>query len=714
MSTLMRRSRRNRNSTHQSVDLLNAVNTADTTSLPRPRIRKLNSRKPFAPKSDDVYDVPSSSPEPVRPSKTRGAVNSAPDTRRSTRIQHQHSPLRPPSTRNSNKRPRRKSPSPEIRIFSDESDPVIGTPDQASADTSSDEVELPQILNYKSSNGDQEIAQDAVDDAYDYTNHEDPMANGLELIASEDESEGSSAEEESTNEQLEQTDLEKVSGGNNHTGQFDTLSRTTNAKRKLSDIHSEPEAISGWGQVQNGWSDENREDPESESSSDSGEESASSPAERSQKQPSDDLHPRLAAYVEIPNPRQIGQTRTARNQYRSPRRNGMSPAELRQHDSPPPRDSRELSVQVVRVAERGEDEAENDGPAKDGVGEGEARDNGTRQEDPDRTLFKKAKSLGNQQENWEAIFKDAKYLQKRADVSMSSSFDGPNELISGLQDTYERMRERLSAGHGISSESIKECENLQHSISTEAIHILDTVWRLSNEGAEDRAQDLLYGFETLIIPQMAHLIGYCFLAYYVGQNRFPKRLFHRTMTLLRTFGDRISDQIRSKVIRTKMLSKKLHLALRKLISALDSGSLNLRSSLPSRINRHARPSSLLEGPDSGPDNYFPEIYEPLSNREWTEDERKALVEGLRQYQGMFWGQAVLPLVQAQNPNRPTSSIGPDRYVDIIGHYGARFRDRRIRDLRSKAREVRDNFLPAAGDILESSEGRRRMRWLLDV
>jgi hypothetical protein len=654
MSPLASRSRRNHNSTHQSVDLLNAVNITDPPALPRSRTRKLNSRKPFVLKSDDVYDVPPSSPDPVRPSKTEGAANSAPNTRRSARILHQPSPLRPRSTRNTNKRPRRKSPSPEVRIFSDESDPVIGTPGQTSAETSSDEVELPQILNHESFNGNQGIAQDAGDDAHNYTNHEESMANGLELAASEDESEGSSAQQEATNEYQEQNDLEEVPDSTSPTEQPDALSRTTNArKRKLSDVHREPEAISGSEPGQNGESDGDREDSESESSSDSDEEFASSPAERSQTQPLADPHPRPPDVV-ISDPRQIGQTHTTYNQYSSPPRNGMSPAKLRQHESPPPRDSRESSVQLVGVAERDEGEAENDGPAEDGSGEGEARENGARQEDPDRALFKEAKTLGNQQENWETIIKDARYLERRADPPMSSSFDGPNELISGLQDTYERMRNKLAAGHGISSEDIKECGNLQNGIFTEAIHVLDIVWRLSNEGTKDRAQDLLYGFEALVIPQMARLIVYCFLTYYVGQNRFPKHQLHRTMTLLHTFCDRISDQVKSRVIRTKMLSKKLHLALRKLISALDSGSLNLRSSLSSRINRHARPFSLLEGPESGPDNYFPEIDAPLSNREWTKDEDKALVEGLKQYRGMFWGQIRSPfkLFRLRTPNRP--------------------------------------------------------------
>ena len=83
-----------------------------------------------------------------------------------------------------------------------------------------------------------------------------------------------------------------------------------------------------------------------------------------------------------------------------------------------------------------------------------------------------------------------------------------------------------------------------------------------------------------------------------------------------------------------MLSKKLRLALRRLISALDSGSLNLKPSIPSRIDKRARPFSLLEDHDAG-NEYFPEVEAPLTTREWTDDEGKALVEGLQRYQGML-------------------------------------------------------------------------------
>lgn len=625
------RSRRTRNSTVQSVELLNRVNsnssTTPNTALPRPRHRKLNNKRSFTPRGGDVFDVPPSSPEPIRPSTGKGNTNSAPGTRRSTRTQKDPTP-RSRSTRNADKEPRRESRSPEVRILSDASDPDFEAPDQKSAESSSEE----EIIA-NPSNGDEVSGADVGPNevAYGNADHETSKANGLRQPASEDEPDDSSAEQEEPNEHKGQGDSEQVPDSNNPTERAEIRSPASSTrKRKLPAVSREsrnnPEAETD----QDEGSDANLDEADREPLSDEDVELASDSHERPQKRARTESHRRPAVYVEIANRRQRYPTPAVHNQSSNPpQRYEISSAEEAQHSSPAPRDSREPSVVAESIAAAGEYGTGEFGPGEDETGENE-----TRQDDTEKALFEEARTLGDQNKNWNTLFKQVKSLQHRADISMSRSFDAANTLISELRDTYKRMRARVSEGDPISSESVKGCENLLGGISTEADQILDTVWLLSKEGQEDRARRLLNGFETLVIPKMAILVGHCFLTYYVGQNRFPKCHLHRAMTLLRSLCDRVFDQTKLEVVKTEMLSKKLRVALRRLISALESGSLNLSRSERSRIDRRARPFSLLDNPDSGSE-HFPELEVPLTRRTWTDKEGTALVEGLKQYQGML-------------------------------------------------------------------------------
>lgn len=632
MSSSTPRSRRTRNSTVQSVDLLNRINaSAPNTALPRPRVRTLN-KKQLVPRSDDVYSVPSPSPEAEHLPRSTRTASSAPGTRRSTRVQKQDSPSQARPTRNLNKGPRSRNRSPEIRIFSGSSDADTDGPGkQPSRPSSIEDGGPPDVGLFGRNNRDMETR----DVGHGNANYGTSNTNGIEQAPSEDDSDDSAAAQALGELRVLQNDWEPAPDENTYTENQDPPESTELPhKRKQMDILQASTADPGPETEPDlgGNSDTNLGEREGELSPETGEEFAPSSHNQPQKRSRTESHPRPGVYVEIPARRPKSPTPPDDNQPSdySPK-NETSPADQSQNGSPAlgSPDSSLIPETVPEVADGGaENGAEENGPEKNGAEENEAR-----QGDFGLPLFKEARNLGRQKENWE-IFKDqTMILERRADHSLPTSFEAPGTLISALGDAYGTMRDELSEGRGIPTESIKECENLLRGISAEGFQILDRVWRYCEERQQDQANVLLWDFETQVIPPMCRLTTSCFLAYYVGQGRFQKRHLYKPMDVLCSWCEQIQNLWKADLIKRKVLSRNLRLALRRLISALSSGLINVVPPEPSRIDRHARPFGLLEGAESE-DGYFSDLEVPIAPRKWTVQEGKTLLEGLSRYQGM--------------------------------------------------------------------------------
>ncbi|RJE24974.1 hypothetical protein PHISCL_02685 [Aspergillus sclerotialis] len=741
MSSSRRRSRK-RNLTDQSVDLYNRVTSNDATPLPHPRRRNLN-RKPFVPRSDDIFEVPSS-PERQRRSQSR-RVKSVPVTPPQPERRRIPS-LRERLTHINYNESKGISYAAGSILYSDESESETKDNDGDSTNRSEGEEgglhPVPVVVVQRSSNGNKDTERNteeasgvAEDNAPPNTggveqtadngaNNGEPNDDGidqgatgdmgyepdpLQQAAHEDELDDSPAQQLASNMQHQTESVEHAPVANTSTQEFNLHSPISTRKRKL-------EAVSGTEETQpepnphqaadNDSSEESEEEESEESESDKGDEEAEDAEETEEPSKSKDKASPDLIEETAPDSNTRPQKRVS-NKFRVSQRVSVERLSKRQkspilaesdeefagspsqdsisHSSSssanedksqyatPPRESREQSAIADSVVEAGQDGAE----PQSGESSSEM------------SWFEQAQNLGQQKENWDTFMKHSNTLQRKADSSRIERFNDPNNLIIELHQAYRNMREELTRGSTISLEEVAGCENLLRGISNEGFRMLDEVWSLSNKGREDRARSLLHGFETHVLPPMASLIISCFLAYYVGRGRFPRSYsqLHGAMTLLQSFCNRISNQIKTRIVQSKMLSRNLNIALKHLITALESGAMNLSPHVPSRIRRKSGPFSYE---DDFADDGSSDIDSAIPGREWSSEESKILVEALRLYQG------------------------PDRYIQIIRHFGAQLPNRSTSELRSKAREIRDNFLPTAQGLLATPEGRQQVAWLLTV
>lgn len=60
------------------------------------------------------------------------------------------------------------------------------------------------------------------------------------------------------------------------------------------------------------------------------------------------------------------------------------------------------------------------------------------------------------------------------------------------------------------------------------------------------------------------------------------------------------------------------------------------------------------------------------------------------------------------------SSGPDRYVQIVRHFGDHLRGRTLEELQAKAQEIRSSNAPKIQDQLQTEEGLQTWQWLLSI
>lgn len=470
-----------------------------------------------------------------------------------------------------------------------------------------------------------ETNADGLKQTADLTARKVTNSDASEWAADEDESEDSSVEEMAFNEERESEDGgEQAPGTNTSTERIVAHSSIARARKRKSP------AISGSRKVRpKAKPDQARRDSLFEESEEevSDEASAVDHDMRSQKQRRTETRSLQLDHVEITTQRKPptpfepnNQSRDNPVQSRVQRREALSPnpgldEEQSEHDPSPPRDSPKsnMTAQSAVEADTGPTGAV---PRHEG-----ARNLGRRK--------------GDRGTLWQQLKQESESLKGKADGSMARYFKDIDSLIRELHDTYTNMRTQLADGRSISIRAAIGCDNLRRAISTEGIPILDKVWSLSNVDREDRACNLLLGFETRVVPAMADLIYCCYqtCCVGVGEGRFPNayRQLHGTMLLLLSFCNRVSNQIKTNVVRTKMLSRTLELALRKLIKALESGSLNIHVSVPAKEKRRSALFQYGDDSDSSSDIDTP----APPPRKWTDEEEKTLVNALELHQGMF-------------------------------------------------------------------------------
>ncbi|GIJ89631.1 hypothetical protein Asppvi_008576 [Aspergillus pseudoviridinutans] len=291
----------------------------------------------------------------------------------------------------------------------------------------------------------------------------------------------------------------------------------------------------------------------------------------------------------------------------------------------------------------------------------------------DKAWFAEASNLGQQKENWDTIVAEASELKENIDPSRAESFGKIDKQLSQLRTRYTKINKQLRSQQGPLRENLRECEDLREAILEEGTRILDSVYYLSLRQAEShellkQAHQLVKQFEARVFPAMVKVILLCFEAYYTNQKLFPSAYRHLigAMKLLLRFCDRIASLRAERYILCKIHSRTIRKPLQELIKALEGNLLQPRVNETDRASRGEK------------------------KREWTEDEKIALLDGLKLF------------------------LGQDRYIRMVCHFGQRLRHRSLQELQTKAREIHDRFIPRIQEELRTVEGRRQWQWLLSV
>jgi hypothetical protein len=291
----------------------------------------------------------------------------------------------------------------------------------------------------------------------------------------------------------------------------------------------------------------------------------------------------------------------------------------------------------------------------------------------DKAWFAEASNLGQQKENWDIIVTTASELTENIDPSRAEPFGTIDKQLSQLRTRYTKINKRLKSQQGPLRENLRECEGLREAILKEGTRILDSVYYLSLRQTEShellkQAHRLVKQFEARVFPTIIKVILLCFQGYYTNRKLFPSAYRHLAgaMKLLLRFCDRIASLRTERYIRCRVHSRAIRKPLQELIKAVEGNLLQRR---------------LIEtdGATRGD-----------KKREWTEDEKIALLDGLKLF------------------------LGQDRYIRMVCHFGQRLRHRSLQELQTKAREIHDRFIPRIQEELKTVEGRRQWQWLLSV
>ncbi|EAW06679.1 uncharacterized protein ACLA_083740 [Aspergillus clavatus NRRL 1] len=290
----------------------------------------------------------------------------------------------------------------------------------------------------------------------------------------------------------------------------------------------------------------------------------------------------------------------------------------------------------------------------------------------DKSWFVEASNLGDQKDNWDTLVAEAKKLKEHDQLPCAEEFLEMKKYLSQLRTRYTKIIKELKSQRGPLRENLRECEGLRDAISKEGLKLLDNVYYLAIRRKESyqllkKSEELVEGFEVHVLPALIKMILLCFEAYYTNRKLFPSSLRHLVgaMKLLLQFCDRVVSLRDERYVTCEIRSRTIRKALMRLMEALDADLLQ-----PRRDDGH------------------PAAVSPRRN--WSEDEKAALIDGLKLYQG------------------------EDRYMRLVCHFGQQLRHRTLQELQIKAREIHDRLIPRIQEDLLTVEGRRLWQWLLSV
>ncbi|KAL1847025.1 hypothetical protein Plec18170_008797 [Paecilomyces lecythidis] len=319
------------------------------------------------------------------------------------------------------------------------------------------------------------------------------------------------------------------------------------------------------------------------------------------------------------------------------------------------------------------------------------REASTAEETPD-PLFLEASRFLDLEDNWSVLVQRAPELGDFAEDRYADRFENVNGLLEELILLYSDPANQYSSGHRVPSDV---AHNLIQAIFNEAMGFLNKACRdakkLQTRGSQTgrrplSAADLVDTFEAHVVPTLTLATCEGLRAHYAdGKLRGFGDLMHAVKVLYR-LCERISNLRTEGCLDCSARSKFLRTPVRKILTALQHEmAWKLRQEAPPPKRKRPNTPEVIELDSDG-------AISPVrgSRGRWTHEEGETLLDGLKLYQG------------------------PDRYRQIIKHYGQRLKGRTVADLQEKAREIRDNYRPVIQEQLRNYRGREQWAWLLSA
>ncbi|PLB55364.1 hypothetical protein P170DRAFT_505966 [Aspergillus steynii IBT 23096] len=337
--------------------------------------------------------------------------------------------------------------------------------------------------------------------------------------------------------------------------------------------------------------------------------------------------------------------------------------------------------------------------------------------DEGNVWFAKAKLLGGQKKNWEVLISEARAAAEVITSSRDHYFQEIEASMISLQEEYTTVVDSLRKQCLPAPGTQKKCERLRRDIGDRGNQLRDRIYyRAAKRGEESRllSGKLAEEFEARIYYPMVMIIVACFEAYCHKDMRqlFPRAHGHllQAMKLLHNFCNRSHAQEVTGRVSFRSRGGGLKRILDKLIKALQDGALRDRGSADASGSKNIRrrrrqqqqPSTTQQaaGAESTPSPELTtrtrvrspstESVSSLDQREWTEDEGIALVQGLKRYQG------------------------PGRYDQILGRFSSKLRGRTVRELRAQAQQLQAAWASHIEETVRTQEQRQQWQWLSEV
>lgn len=311
------------------------------------------------------------------------------------------------------------------------------------------------------------------------------------------------------------------------------------------------------------------------------------------------------------------------------------------------------------------------------------------EKEKERQLFEDASELFGQKDNWDSLVKKANALRGFVVSGESKGrIQDIKRFIQELCETYRKeIRTEHSEGHGIPDRLLRDCEHLVEAISGLAFKMFEKAYKLEVDDRNGaKAAGLVDRLEVQVIPCIVDAAKECLKAHYVG-GRLALEGFDQleaVLNMLLSLCERSFNLKQEGYIPSAGRSRQLRLPLRRILQALRE------EGFKRKMYKDAYGDTM--DLDESDDDSEPE-------REWTEEEGVALLDGLWMFKGRCLG-STKAMRECENQinmdDRPAEPVRQDCAPFLASATGA-YPDRTSGQGATGARQLRATYRGGATD-----------------